>query len=989
MEGGFWWLVRAGNSSQGGSRHDGEDEDEDEDEDEGVETMSSDAVGSETGARKDVLEVNFSLLLKFQEKIVVDLVEEDALLVLGRGLGIDQIVSNLLHVLLQSTGDNKRPLIMLINASEEENRLIEESLMELAWNYDDDPDHEDNHESSNKKTAFGFSSIIGDAGTVDRRRDLYANGGIVSVSNRVLVTDMLSHVVEPKVITGLVILHAENISQYSMDRFVVNLYRRDNKWGFVKALSDDPERCCRGFQPLQTKLKYFKLESSFLWPRFHIGVTESIKRKTKGTNHASFNKVTEVRIKMTDYMTKIQNSLMASMELLIGELRRNNPDIASEYWSIENALDDNFIQSIVGTLNPVWHRISVTTKKVLSELSTVKGFLLDLFQYDSVTFYQNIKSFVNEHTQSISNKESLWLMIPEASATIACSKDRVYRKIKTADPRQMNSRDNSTENMLLEEMPKWEQLMLILDEINDEKLQHDVTDDGPTVIACKSRLTCHQLERVLSKYQIFDNDGVRSYSFRKIMTAELKYQKNRRNRGTLMKKMNDELRKVTTENNETNGVKDDDVLISKTFTKNRFRNTDRRRSRGGSVIAQHNRLMNLRPDDDDINDDADADFDIDEAAPESLGFEFDDFYAPENNVEYNLLERSDEIIITTFESVILEETLPSYIICYEPDLTFVRTVELYQASLNSAKCFFMYYGESVEEQIYLSSIKHEKDAFTKLIREKANMPKYFSTEDDEKSKFEESFRHLNSNTRIAGGGLTALRTSKVIIDMRDFVSQLPFVCYLAGLEVVPAMLTVGDYILSDEICVERKAVRDLIDSLENGRLMKQCESMFRWYARPVLLIEFEEGKSFSFEPFTTGFLTNNSTKHIRNADLEQLQLRLAALVRSFPRLSILWSSSPFETARLFRELKVHQNEPDIEFALTAGMNDTDSGSGFNEDAIKFLRLIPGITDSNSLLIIGKVKNLYDFCQMNAADMAEIIGNENAQKAHKFINKQYK
>lgn len=967
--------------------------------------MPTKAVEQNKPACKDVLEVNFSLLLKFQEKIVVDLVEQDALLVLGRGLGINQIVPNLLHVLMQSTGDDKRSLIMLINATEDENRFIEESLMELAWNYDGNDD--DDIKPDDKSHKFNgmdikhesrFSSILGDAGTVDRRRDLYANGGIVSVSNRVLVTDMLSHVVEPKVITGLVILHAENISQYSMDRFVVNLYRRGNKWGFVKALSDDPEKCCRGFQPLQTKLKYFKLENCFLWPRFHVGVTESIKRKMRGKNVTSLNKVTEVRIKMTDYMTKIQNSLMASIELLIGELRRNNPDVASEYWTIENALDANFIQSIIGTLNPVWHRVSITTKKILSELSTIKNFLLDLFQYDSVSYYQNIRSFVSEHTQSISNKESLWLMIPEASATIACSKDRVYRKLKLTEPgKPTGHSNNNPDNYLLEELPKWEQLMLILDEINDEKLRNDIVDDGPTVIACSSRLTCHQLERVLSKYQLIENDGVKSYSFRKVMTGEFRYQKSRRNRGLLVRKINEELKKVSVENNEVNGIKDDDVVISKTFTKNRFRNTDRRRTRGGSVVAQHNRLMNLRPDEDDINDDAtadadvdlDSDFQMDENNLDSLDFNLDDHLIPDLNVGYDLVERGDEIIITTFDSISLEETLPSYIVCYEPDLTFVRRVELYQASLNPAKCFFMYYGESVEEQIYLSSIKHEKDAFTKLIREKANMPKFFSTEDDEKSKFDESFRHLNSNTRIAGGGLTALSTTKVIVDIRDFVSQLPFVCYLAGLEVIPAMLTVGDYILSDEICVERKAVRDLIDSLENGRLMKQCESMFKWYARPVLLIEFEEGKSFSFEPFTTGFLTNNSTKHVKNADLEQLQLRMAALVRSFPRLSILWSSSPFETARLFRELKANQNEPDVEFALTAGMNDTNNGSGFNEDAIKLLRLIPGITDASSLLIIGRVKNLYDFCQMSVADMSEIIGLENAQKAYKFINKQYK
>lgn len=947
----------------------------------------------------DAVEINLSLLLKFQENIVIDLVEHDGFVVLGKGLGIIQIVSNLLHVLMQSTrNDDKRSLIMLINATDEENALINESLMEMLWNgsNNDANDDNDNNDKTivNNKYMPQFSSIIGDSGTVDRRRDLYANGGIISVSNRVLVTDLLSHVVEPKSITGLIILHTENIAQYSMDRFVVNLYRKDNKWGFVKALSDDPEKCCKGFQPLQTKLKYLKLERSFLWPRFHIGVTESIKRKLKNSKGT---KVTEVRIKMSDYMTKIQNSLMASIEIMIGELKRNNPDIASEYWSIENALDPNFVQSIIGTMNPVWHRISATTKKILTELSTLKSFLSDLFKYDSVTYYQNIKTFVNEHTQSMNNKDSLWLMIPEASATIACSKDRVYRKLHN----NPNVNTNSTNNMLLEELPKWEQLLFILDEINEEKTKKEASCDGPTIIACKSRQTCYQLERVLSKYEIVEENGIKSYNFRSIMKRELQYQKWRKHAGSLMRKMNQELNDTEKNNDE----RTNDIVISKTFTRNNIRSTDRRRTRGGSVVARHNRLMNLAPTSDEEIQDQEDEEDTLEITGETANvlkndeMEFFNSGLDDNiddinnsqlkNVDYQLLDRDYEIIIITFDSIELDEILPSYIISYEPNLEFIRKVELYQSSLQQAKCFFMYYGESAEEQIYLSSIKHEKDAFTKLIREKANMPKYFSTEDDEKSKFEESFRDLNSNTRIAGGGLTSLKKShKVIVDMRDFVSQLPFVCYLAGLEVVPAMLTVGDYILSEEICVERKAVRDLIESLENGRLSKQCESMFKWYSKPVLLIEFDEGKSFSFEPFTTGFLTGNSTRHVKNADLEKLQLRLAALVRSFPRLSILWSSSPFETARLFRELKDNQNEPDIEFAITAGMNDANSGSAFNEDALKFLRLIPGITDANSLLIIHKVDTLYDFCQLSLEDLSKIIGKENAQQAHKFLNKQY-
>jgi ERCC4-type nuclease len=36
--------------------------------------------------------------------------------------------------------------------------------------------------------------------------------------------------------------------------------------------------------------------------------------------------------------------------------------------------------------------------------------------------------------------------------------------------------------------------------------------------------------------------------------------------------------------------------------------------------------------------------------------------------------------------------------------------------------------------------------------------------------------------------------------------------------IVPATLTVGDYILTPEICVERKSIPDLVASFNSGRL---------------------------------------------------------------------------------------------------------------------------------------------------------------------------
>lgn len=100
--------------------------------------------------------------------------------------------------------------------------------------------------------------------------------------------------------------------------------------------------------------------------------------------------------------------------------------------------------------------------------------------------------------------------------------------------------------------------------------------------------------------------------------------------------------------------------------------------------------------------------------------------------------------------------------------------------------------------------------------------------------------------------------------MREFRSTLPSLLHASKMCIVPATLTVGDYILTPEICVERKSIPDLVLSFNSGRLYDalsrcvtpiyghsyrytQCELMSVHYKQPILLIEFEEQKSFSLE----------------------------------------------------------------------------------------------------------------------------------------------
>lgn len=60
--------------------------------------------------------------------------------------------------------------------------------------------------------------------------------------------------------------------------------------------------------------------------------------------------------------------------------------------------------------------------------------------------------------------------------------------------------------------------------------------------------------------------------------------------------------------------------------------------------------------------------------------------------------------------------------------------------------------------------------------------------------------------------------TQVIVDVREFRSSLPCLLHAGAFDVVPVTITIGDYILTPEICVERKSLPDLISSFNSGRL---------------------------------------------------------------------------------------------------------------------------------------------------------------------------
>lgn len=118
-----------------------------------------------------------------------------------------------------------------------------------------------------------------------------------------------------------------------------------------------------------------------------------------------------------------------------------------------------------------------------------------------------------------------------------------------------------------------------------------------------------------------------------------------------------------------------------------------------------------------------------------------------------------------------------------------------------------------------------------------------------------------------------------------------------------------------------------------------------------------------------------------------LQLKLMVLLTSYPSLRILWTSSPFETAKLFKELKLNQNEPDVTEAVSKGLNPLfDQESLFNDMSIDLIQSIPGINTVNYTLIMSKIKSLYELSHTSIEDLAKIIGHSAASKVVDFFEK---
>jgi DNA excision repair protein ERCC-4 len=115
------------------------------------------------------------------------------------------------------------------------------------------------------------------------------------------------------------------------------------------------------------------------------------------------------------------------------------------------------------------------------------------------------------------------------------------------------------------------------------------------------------------------------------------------------------------------------------------------------------------------------------------------------------------------------------------------------------------------------------------------------------------------------------------------------------------------------------------------------------------------------------------------------------LALTYPRLRIIWSSSPHESVKILSDLKLNFDEPDEGTAILKGASSAEDRLGIEKEMIEnagakeMLHSMPGIYGGNLRHVMSKVESIEELVRMRRGRMIEVLGEENGKRAYGFIH----
>lgn len=199
--------------------------------------------------------------------------------------------------------------------------------------------------------------------------------------------------------------------------------------------------------------------------------------------------------------------------------------------------------------------------------------------------------------------------------------------------------------------------------------------------------------------------------------------------------------------------------------------------------------------------------------------------------EYNVL------IATSVAEEGLDIPSTDLVVFYEPIPSEIRAIQRRGRTGRKAagKVIILITKGTPDEAYYWASKRKEKQMRYELELIRSKLSKKF---EDAKTLYTKISKPDSNQMTLTDYNKNEKKV-KIIVDYREYRSNVVRNLSLKGVSIEPQQLDIGDYVLSTRIGVERKNVDDFLESLIDGKLFKQITQLRDAYSRPILILEGE------------------------------------------------------------------------------------------------------------------------------------------------------
>lgn len=207
---------------------------------------------------------------------------------------------------------------------------------------------------------------------------------------------------------------------------------------------------------------------------------------------------------------------------------------------------------------------------------------------------------------------------------------------------------------------------------------------------------------------------------------------------------------------------------------------------------------------------------------------------------------------------------------------------------------------------------------------------------------------------------------RVLVDNRERNAELLARLEALGVDIRVETLPVGDYVVSDRVCIERKTVSDFESSIVTGRLFEQARRLADAYDYPIIIIEGERNEF-----------------RVKSAAINGA---IASLYIDYS-LPVIVTFSGAETAEMIKYIAKHEQEKHMREPSVKGGARSFTTDQFRE---RVIGNIPGVGPETARGLLSHFGSIRAIALADPKELMKVknVGKKRAKVISELISSEY-